>query len=60
MYTPDTGSLGPQLGCIATDYVLLVMTHVQADVVDNFARNRSLVVAFAGSNSLRSLQATTR
>jgi hypothetical protein len=50
MYTPDTGSLGPQLGCIATDYVLLVMTHAQEDVVDDFARNkRSLLVAFAGS-----------
>jgi lipid-binding SYLF domain-containing protein len=33
MYTLDTGSLGPQLGSTATDYVLLVMTERGADKV---------------------------
>jgi lipid-binding SYLF domain-containing protein len=33
MYTLDTGSLGPQLGSTATDYVLLVMTERAADKV---------------------------
>ena len=33
MYTLDTGSLGPQLGTTATDYVLLVMTQKGADKV---------------------------
>ncbi len=33
MYTLDTGSLGPQLGSSATDYVLLVMTERGADKV---------------------------
>jgi lipid-binding SYLF domain-containing protein len=33
MYTLDTGSLGPQLGSTATDYVLLVMTERGANKV---------------------------
>lgn len=33
MYTLDTGSLGPQLGSTATDYVLLVMTERGADKI---------------------------
>lgn len=33
MYTLDTGSLGPQLGSTATDYVLLIMTQRGANKV---------------------------